>query len=416
MASPSNRSTTAELILAARPTSANSTSNFDTNVIAQDAQATRIVIHRHYPRLVADFLAYKRDHGSSVEKSFYGQEGWTWQRQVARLLANRPLVFMGGNDYTILPNNLELPSSGGASAAEWDCVGTEAEARNRYLALRDYLSYDEMMLGSLLGVSGPSHFINDGGRYNSARPGQPGTFEPRGIIVGLVGARFEREGRMDHRLMISGSGNDDNHLPLGLEAAYERFFACPLYTAPRGRFDERLYQARMSVTFDILLREASGRAKEAGRKAYVYVVGLGLGVWQYDDAQPQLYIDEFHRTLTTIPRDDLNHLRTVEIAWIDASEKMKRTMTNWGASIGIDILFSRRNPGEKLAPEKEGELLVLSYAWDGNAFPGNEYWAGSLCGSGDPAAACMSTISELHNPVLNPDYLGRIKVLGEGDP
>ncbi|KAK7961762.1 uncharacterized protein PG986_002587 [Apiospora aurea] len=172
----------------------------------------------------------------------------------------------------------------------------------------------------------------------------------------------------------------------------------------------------MSITFDILLREAIDRAKAAGRKAYVYVVGLGLGVWEYDSEQPGWYVDEFHRTLTTIPREELQHLGTIEIAWIDTSDKMQRTLANWGASIGIDILFSRRNPAAKLPREKEDQLLVLSYAWDGNSYPGNEYWIGSLAGSGDPAAACMSTISELHNPVLNPDYLGRIKVLGEGEP
>lgn len=42
------------------------------------------------------------------------------------------------------------------------------------------------MLGSLLGVSGPSYFINDGNRYNSGVVGAPGTYEPRGIIIGLV--------------------------------------------------------------------------------------------------------------------------------------------------------------------------------------------------------------------------------------
>lgn len=43
----------------------------------------------------------------------------------------------------------------------------------------------------------------------------------------------------------------------------------------------------------------------------------------------------------------------------------------------------------------------MSYAWDGNALPGNEFWMGSLSASGDPAAACSSLISELHNPHIN---------------
>ncbi len=79
--------------------------------------------------------------------------------------------------------------------------------------------------------------------------------------------------------------------------------------------------------------------------------------------------------------------------------------------VGIRVKFTRRNPAEKFGEGEDGQLLVLSYAWDGNAFPGNEYWVGSLSASGDPAAACMSTIGELHNPLVNPDFLKRIKVL-----
>lgn len=69
---------------------------------------------------------------------------------------------------------------------EWDRVGTDNEDANKHLKFSEYLSYDEIMLGSLLGVSSPSYFINDGARMNRGIPGHPESFEPRGIIIGLV--------------------------------------------------------------------------------------------------------------------------------------------------------------------------------------------------------------------------------------
>lgn len=48
-----------------------------------------------------------------------------------------------------------------------------------------------------------------------------------------------------------------------------------------------------------------------------------------------------------------------------------------------------------------GKLLVVSYAWDGNALPGNEFWLGMLAATGDCAAASSSQIAELHNPHIN---------------
>lgn len=91
------------------------------------------------------------------------------------------------------------------------------------------------------------------------------------------------------------------------------------------------------------------------------------------------------------------------------------------------IYFSKRDPADPLPAEHQGtgelylsihnssdKLLVAQYAWDGNAWPGNEFWwpgRAQWDASGDPAAACCSTIGELQNPYINPTMLKNIQVL-----
>ena len=74
----------------------------------------------------------------------------------------------------------------------------------------------------------------------------------------------------------------------------------------------------------------------------------------------------------------------------------------------IQVVFSKNDPIALLPDPKL--LLVAQYAWDGNSFAGNEYWIGSLNGSGDPAALCCSTLSELQNPLINIEAFTEDKV------
>lgn len=383
--------------------------NFSREQVASDASNTRIIVHHKYPALVQAFLEHKRQHGSNVEKALYGR--WTWQQQVARLIKNRPLVFMSSMDHTLLRDGTRA----GGMASEWDRVGTSAESQNRHLRLADYLSYDEIMLGSLLGVSGPSYFINDGDRYNRGIPAAAGSFEDRGVIVGLVGARFERPNRMDCIFIRNPSRGDYQHPDL--QRIFTDFFG--VQKDESAAFDHAMYRARMRVTVDMLLLEADERARaasEAGdgtpRRAYVHVVGLGLGVWQVDRGQPDDYVRCFAEALAELgPR--VAHVGTLDFSWVSPGAPAQDAVEAAAERLGIRVRFSRRNPAERLVNDwRRHDVLVLSYAWDGNAYPGNEYWDGSLCASGDPAAASMSTISDLHNPLVNPQLLGNIHVLG----
>ncbi|KAH8203525.1 hypothetical protein TruAng_002273 [Truncatella angustata] len=371
--------------------------------IRQDAEETHIIVHHKFPQLVNQFLQHKRDRGTEIEKRLYGTpETWTYEHQVRRLIEKRALVFVGSNDGTMLRDGTQV----GSLAKEWDRVGTDAEATSKYLKLEDYLSYDEMMLGSLIGVSGTSYFINDGSRFNAARPGKPSTFETRGLIVGLVGARYERNDRMDSVFCQPPAPRPRQHGEL--TNIFADFFGKT--RRPERYFNLSMYKARIRIAIDLLLLEANDAAKAAGKQAYVHVVGLGLGVWQVDVHQEEAYVEGFMDALDEYG-DVLSHIDTLNFSYIDVPRDTAAQMKATGATHDIDVLFTRRNPAAKLPPCKEEVLLVVSYAWDSNSFPGNEYWGGSLTASGDPAAAAFSTISELHNPVLNPQFLHHIKVL-----
>ncbi|KAH7338543.1 hypothetical protein BKA66DRAFT_544295 [Pyrenochaeta sp. MPI-SDFR-AT-0127] len=376
------------------PTKANLIRNFDPQVIREDAASVRIVIHSKFPKLVEDFLEHKRLHGSKYEKQLYS-ESFSWKDEVSRLIKKRPLTFMSACDYTMLRDGTIMHDG----TDEWDRNGTAAQDKNVYLSLAEYLSYDEIMLSSLIGVSSYSYFINDGNRYNGSRSAKPGTFQDRGIILGLVGARFERPGRMDSIFVLPSKSK---HQDPRLTDIFQSFFGAVKNDS--ARFDKEMYMGRMRITVEMLLLEANARGKEANQKAYTYVVGLGLGVWQQHQDQPSMYIDTFTAALASL---SLPHISTLEFAWIGVETRTRDAVTAAAKKQGIRVIFSKRNPAEKLDTD---ELLVLSYAWDGNSFPGNEYWGGSLAGSGDPAAACMSTIPELHNPLVNP-FTDRIKVL-----
>ncbi|KAK4541625.1 hypothetical protein LTR36_007769 [Oleoguttula mirabilis] len=386
------------------PTKNNRIVNLDPNTVARDALETVVVMHPRLPSLVTAFLAYKRAHGSILERDLY--ETMSQHGLVARLVKQRPLHFVQHADYTVLRNG-----TSGTLRVEWLRVGTSEEHKNVHIFLKDDLSYDEMMLSSLLGTSGPTFFINTGHRTNSAKIDAKTLHQDRGIIVGLVGARFAQPGHMDAACILPPikthkSGYFFRKQDAGLTKLFQEFFG----GRPDGsEFNVPVYKGRMRISIETLLLEADDRAAQAGTTAYVQLVGLGLGVWRHspvEEEQKVWYVEELTACLSRL---DLRHVSTLEVAWVDVPKKTRLECFKAGSKAGIAVLFNKRDRCAKLDSE---ELLVVSWAWDSNSLPGNEYWSGFTDDSDDPAAVCCSTIAELHNPYVNP-FEHRIKVLQE---
>eukprot|EP01126_Amoeba_proteus_P021879 TRINITY_DN2225_c0_g1_i8.p1 TRINITY_DN2225_c0_g1~~TRINITY_DN2225_c0_g1_i8.p1 ORF type:complete len:239 (+),score=21.98 TRINITY_DN2225_c0_g1_i8:75-791(+) len=133
------------------PTSANLIKNLgkteaDQRKIVKHAKESKILVHHLVHELIKDFLKYNGY--EDVERE--------WKTYVLRLIRQRPLVFFTEQDQTLLRNGDELDDT-----SRWERVGQTGG-----LDIKDYLTYDEMQISSMLGTSVGTYFINDGNRYN----------------------------------------------------------------------------------------------------------------------------------------------------------------------------------------------------------------------------------------------------------
>ena len=402
--------------------------NYSPDEIASQAENVRSIVHEKVVKLAESFLAFKRAFGSTVEKDLY--QNMKLEAFFDKLIRKRPLMFMTAGDEYILRDG-KTEGKGG-----FEPIGTGDEIAP--LVLEEYNSYPEMQIVALMGVSVPTHFINSGSRYNEGIPGVKGDFEEKGIYTGLVGARFEREGLMEWQHLIVSPGQNTAQNGYGPHADpdavetkglafwakfYEEGTYFPDYETAEndrtGKFirpnpftsyflNTSAYKHRIRMLAEPFLMDANDRAKQQSKQAYVIAVGYGIGVWAIPglkNEQAKLILEAF---ADVIADNHLPHISDLVYSWYpEACTHCGSTAHGEVLSAGgnkIRIHFSQNDPMEKLRGKNEGKLLVASYAWDGNSYPGNEYWAGEdfLSASGDPAAAACSTISELQNPDVNP--------------
>lgn len=394
--------------------------SYSSEQIERQAAGVRLIAHPATYGLAERFLQRARELGSEVERAYYQQiESEAFLR---KLITHRPLMFMGEEDYYLLRDG-QTSGTGG-----FEHIGTDKEQAP--LTLDQYNSYREMAIAALLGVSVPTYFINEGDRYNQGQIGEIGSFEEQGIYTGLVGARFERPGLMEWRHMVISpsqntpeNGYDSNQTSTDWELAlwaeyyqsglaersnfpsYQQahrdrsgFYAPFSYDLQTYYFNTQVFKQRIRMIAEPFLADANRRGEEAGQQVYAVAVGFGIGVWAIPElkgVQARLLVLAF---LEALAANDWPHISDLCFSWFPDTAQLvappwvKQTM----------IHFNTDPPMRKLKGKNAGKLLVASYAWDGNSYPGNEYWESALAASGDPAAACCSTISELQNPDINP--------------
>eukprot|EP00095_Tigriopus_kingsejongensis_P011476 maker-scaffold626_size122949-snap-gene-0.23 protein:Tk11476 transcript:maker-scaffold626_size122949-snap-gene-0.23-mRNA-1 annotation:"hypothetical protein EAI_16569" len=401
-------------------------------LIHDNIDQTYPLVHEDVLIALAEFIALKRRHGSQVEKELYQDMDIL---QLVDRVARSHLVCHG-----------------------FDNIGSDHETMP--YVLRDYISYDEMKLSALLATCSPTIAINQGQRRNKGVIQEPGTFIEHGYIVGVVGTRMMKLSVMEAQdIRINGAQNTPDHPFYGpteagrprLSDIFAKLYGIPYFPtytetkallAPdladkvagmtsklnpdhfvdveslekggRGKsqklqvnefFNRHVYEERIRITAETFLIEANERARKAGKSAYVHVVGLGLGVWKLLDRQHQWYVDVFGGCFQRLK---LEHVSDVDFSWIPVASCLGVKDQTIFPDTNIQIHISRRDPFETLAndPQAQSKVIVSSWAYDSNSYPGNEYWKGSLSSSGDPAAACATQVPELHNPLINPKMRG----------
>jgi len=319
----------------------------DKTAMVKDAKGTRPIVHAKIFKFVSEYLAHKQANGTFIEKQVYA--GMDALQLISRLLTKRPLTFTEDSDFYLLrdgktegngnPNPEDGPDAE-TDGPRFEDIGTKFQKPP--LTMDELQSYEEMELSALIGMSTPTHYINSGGRGNQGKKvSDRASFQRRGINVGLVGARFEREGLMEWKHMMvtatqnvveNGYGEEGSkthpmlarwaqlygisHFPtwqeLNAGLSGDRFIA-----VSGGEYlDTEVYRARCEITAETFWIEADERAAAEEKSVFCHLVGFGLGVWQVSAGQKRIQIQAY---AAVVSRLSLPNIGEVYFSWFGSA-------------------------------------------------------------------------------------------------
>ena len=143
-----------------------------------------------------------------------------------------------------------------------------------------------------------------------------GTFEEKGIYVGLVGARFEKPNLMEWQNILVTREQNVPENGYGLETStknklleiWSSFYGIKFLTfeeaetdstgrfirlSPKIYFDSSAYKERIKMTIEPFLLHANQCGIEGSKKVYCHIVGLGLSVWLKSPIQAKLMLEVY---------------------------------------------------------------------------------------------------------------------------
>lgn len=417
------------------------------------ARGTRPFISRQIYELLGTFMeSMKNLPGIEGENYSKVYDGMSADDLIKRLLFKRPIVFFKGTDDYVL-RHLPTPKLFKGKGTSWYNVAKTLEETVEGLPfLQEYISYDEMLLSALVGISTPTYFVSDGSLKDPlSSPVKP--YVKEGVLCALIGARLKKESLMENRFVMPK--NDSKKKPSDNVHLNDLFWIQKVYAEafPEGKIPtqsdidknpklyEKIYRNGANVVFlekrlmfsvVPFLIEACNRGFEHKKQIVASIPGIGAGVWRGKLPAAVIhevivrgvlkYIDQnFDQSLkklsglylpvvdtkvysSYVMKKCLNHIRVNQFT-------NEITLSFEGSDHKLTIFNKMRYVADPLPRGFEDCFVVASYAFDSNSYPGNNYWVDSFS-SFDPQAMICSLLGQFQNPEVNVDFANcdRIKV------
>lgn len=401
------------------------------------ARNTRPFLSTSIWNILTEFMNFMRNLPGEEGKNYkIVYENFTQSDLVKRLLFKRPVVFC--EPILSCMRFDEGPIRGNYNFYDVATSLDSDEPKGKPW-LREYISYDEILLSSLICMSTPTFYVSDGSIRNWNKISTSPHIE-RGILCGLVGATNTKINFLENRFIYPLQPNHSNEVhksdEFWIKYVYREAF--PEGKIPTqdevnqfpeiygkiysGDINMVYFEKRLMFSIIPFIEEASARGVEIGKNVFCSVPPIGAGVWagQIDsDIIRRLiiegvikYLDDnfdyakFNRLAALVlPKTDLSFYSSLR-----PSKKVREIKINDDATVSIffyapkdhkiTIFNQVRYVAELLPKGFENCLSIAGYAWDGNSYPGNEYWKAYLC-SFDPQAIYCSLLGQFQNPEVN---------------